>query len=193
MLPLILWFLRHFGLKTGTDFTYFAGLNSSMVFEEMKERICRFNSKLMNKKERVIWEAEVDFKKSFCWRSNVSNDIIISAYARSENGYGFYEDRSGNGCEKKTTFWSGNRGRIWRTGWHTPTTNSEEYPPPVKFTSVTSSVVLSFSCLLILLFLSREHRVLSLFLSRLPSLKRANIEFSTERSKHKYFCKLQRS
>ena len=100
----MVWFLRHFGLKTGTDFTYFAGLNSSMVFEEMHERICRFNSKLMNKKERVIWEAEVDFKKSFCWRSNVSNDIIISAYARSENGYGFYEDRSGNGCEKKQLF-----------------------------------------------------------------------------------------
>ena len=26
-------------------------------------------------------------KKSFCWRANLSNDNIISAYARSENGY----------------------------------------------------------------------------------------------------------
>ena len=99
----MVWFLRHFGLKTGTDFPYF-GLNSSMVFEEMHERICRFNSKLMNKKERVICEVEVDFKKSFCWRSNVSNDNIISDHARSENGYGFYEDRSVNGCGKKQLF-----------------------------------------------------------------------------------------
>ena len=95
----MVWFLRRFGLKTGTDFPYF-GLNSSMVFEEMHERICSFNSKLMNKKKTVICEVEVDFKKSFCWRSNVSNDNIISAYARSENGYGFYEDKSGNGCGK---------------------------------------------------------------------------------------------
>ena len=100
----MVWFLRRFGLKTGTDFAYFADLNSSMVFEEMHERICRFNSKLMNKKERVICGVEVDFKKSFCWRSNVSNDNIISAYARSENGYGFYEDRCGNGCGKKQLF-----------------------------------------------------------------------------------------
>ena len=31
----------------------------------------------------------MDEKKSFCWNSNLSNDNIISAYARSENGYGF--------------------------------------------------------------------------------------------------------
>ena len=29
-------------------------------------------------KERVIYEFEVDFKKSFIWRSNQSNDDIIS-------------------------------------------------------------------------------------------------------------------
>ena len=29
------------------------------------------------------------FKKSFSWRSNLSNDNIISACARSEDGYGF--------------------------------------------------------------------------------------------------------
>ena len=27
----------------------------------------------MNKKERVIWELKKDFKKSFYWRSNLSN------------------------------------------------------------------------------------------------------------------------
>ena len=84
----MVWFLRRFGLKTDTDFAYF-GLNSSMVFEEIHERICRFNSKLMNKKERVICEVEVDFKNSLCWRCNLNNDNIISAYARYENRYGF--------------------------------------------------------------------------------------------------------
>ena len=41
-----------------------------------------------NKKERVICKFQVDFKKSFCWHSNLSNDNIISAYARSKNGSG---------------------------------------------------------------------------------------------------------
>ena len=41
-----------------------------------------------NKKERVICKFKVDFKKSFCWHSNLSNDNIMSAYARSENGSG---------------------------------------------------------------------------------------------------------
>ena len=27
----------------------------------------------MNKKERVIWELKIDFKKSLYWRSNLSN------------------------------------------------------------------------------------------------------------------------
>ena len=45
----------------------------------------------MNKKERVICKFDVDFKKSFCWRSNLSNDdnniiiIVFSANARSNN------------------------------------------------------------------------------------------------------------
>ena len=43
----------------------------------------------MNKEARVICEFEMDFKKSFCWHSNISNDNIISAYARSESGCGF--------------------------------------------------------------------------------------------------------
>ena len=33
-------------------------------------------------------EFEVVLKKSFSWRSNLSNDNIISAHARSENGCG---------------------------------------------------------------------------------------------------------
>ena len=45
----------------------------------------------MSKKERVICKFDVDFKKSFCWRSNLSNDdnnniiIVFSADARSNN------------------------------------------------------------------------------------------------------------
>ena len=42
----------------------------------------------MNKKESIC-EFEMDLKKYFCWRSYLSNDFIISSYARSENGFGF--------------------------------------------------------------------------------------------------------
>ena len=31
----------------------------------------------MTKNEREICEFEMDFKKSFCWRSNLSNENII--------------------------------------------------------------------------------------------------------------------
>ena len=51
-----------------------------MVFQGtwgVHERIYRFKIK---KKDRVIYEFEMDFKKSFCWRSKLSNaDDIISA------------------------------------------------------------------------------------------------------------------
>ena len=53
----------------------------------------------MNKKERVICEFEVHFKKSFSWLSNISNDNIISAYARSENGHGFQKPGLKTGVE----------------------------------------------------------------------------------------------
>ena len=39
-----------FGLKTGIDFAY-SGLSSGVVFVGMHERICRFNSKWIRKKE----------------------------------------------------------------------------------------------------------------------------------------------
>ena len=50
-------FLRPFGLKTGIDFAHF-GLESGMVFEEttwVYERIYRFNSKLVRKKEKYAF------------------------------------------------------------------------------------------------------------------------------------------
>ena len=37
-----------------------------------------FQFQMNTEKERVIYEFEVDFKKSFIWRSNQSNDDIIS-------------------------------------------------------------------------------------------------------------------
>ena len=39
----------------------------------------------MNKKERAIWEFEMDFKKSFYWRSSLSNGNMIFLEARPEN------------------------------------------------------------------------------------------------------------
>ena len=60
-------FLRRFGLKTGIHFAHF-GLESGMVFEGttgVYERIYRFNSKLMDKKEGEICEFEIDLKNFF--------------------------------------------------------------------------------------------------------------------------------
>ena len=53
------------------------GLELGMVFKEttgMCESICL----QMNQRDRVMRKFEMDFKKSFCRRSNVSNDDIIS-------------------------------------------------------------------------------------------------------------------
>ena len=55
---------------------------------------------------------EMDSKKSFCWRSILSNGNIISAYARSENEYEFW------GQVENDNFLVGNRVRIRRTGRH---------------------------------------------------------------------------
>ena len=80
----------------------------------------------------------MNFKKSFCWRSNLSNDIIsvfVNMYvtfcdilqvwkrvwtleARAENGFGRWH------------FWVWDRVRIWRTGRQIPNKNFQEYPPP---------------------------------------------------------------
>ena len=37
-----------------------------------------FQFQINTEKEKVIYEFEVDFKKSFIWRSNLGNDDIIS-------------------------------------------------------------------------------------------------------------------
>ena len=82
MLPHRLGFLRLFDPKTGIDFAHF-GLEWGIVFEGTTgvcERILfyRFNSKWVRKREKYanskwIWSI-------FCFRSNLSNNDIISAF-----------------------------------------------------------------------------------------------------------------
>ena len=91
-------FLRRFDPKTGMDFAHF-GLESGMVYEGTVSMCSSFQFQ-MNKKESVMCEFEMDFKKSFCCGFNLSNDDIISVLckhvmlrflttSRSENEYGF--------------------------------------------------------------------------------------------------------
>ena len=90
MAPQRMRFLHCFGPKTGIDFAYF-GLNSGMVFEGiriLKKTYLSFQFQKKKKKKRVISEFEIDFKQSFCQPSSLSNDNMISAYVRSENGCG---------------------------------------------------------------------------------------------------------
>ena len=79
MLPQRVGVLRHFDLKTGVDFAHFC-LESGTESREPRECMTSDLSFQfqMNKKERIIYEFEVDCKKSFTWRSNLSNDKIIS-------------------------------------------------------------------------------------------------------------------
>ena len=73
----------------------------------------------INKNKTAIWEFQMDFKKSFCWHFDPNNnDIIYFLVDRSENGWG------------KWHFLVCNKFRIWRTGQHTPTKNSQGYPRP---------------------------------------------------------------
>ena len=65
----------------------------------------------------------MDFKKSRLSSSLNSN------YTRSENWYGLKRPGLKTGVENYIFFvW--NRVRIWRSGWHTPTENSQDPPPP---------------------------------------------------------------
>ena len=72
-----------------TQFFSRFGLNSVMVFEGIQLRWTYLSFQFQMNKKESICQFEMDFKTSFCWCSNPSNDFIISAYARSENGFGF--------------------------------------------------------------------------------------------------------
>ena len=99
----------------------------------------------MNKKESVIWEFEMDFKKSFCCNFNLSNDDIISVLckhvmlhfvtnSRFENEYGFYRPGLKTGVENDI-FCSEMRVRIWRTGRQSPTLRIPRSTPPPGLTA----------------------------------------------------------
>ena len=58
-------------------------------------------------------------KKSFCWRSNLSNDDIIWTYSKSYNGYGFWMPGLKTGVENDI-FWSEIRSRFGEPGSTSP-------------------------------------------------------------------------
>ena len=66
MLPLRVWFLHRFGLKTGIEFAHL-DLESVMFFLGNYESVWTYLSfqLQMNKKERIICEFEINFKNSF--------------------------------------------------------------------------------------------------------------------------------
>ena len=56
----------------------------------------------INKKPSVINEFKMDFKESFCWRSYLSNDDIISVLCKRVSLMA--SSRSESGCGKQVTF-----------------------------------------------------------------------------------------
>ena len=69
-------FLRRFGLKTGIDFVHFgpeSGNGSRGHYGSVRTYLL-FQFQMKTEKDRVIYEFEVDFKKSFIWRPHLSND-----------------------------------------------------------------------------------------------------------------------
>ena len=126
-------FLRRFGLITGLHFAHF-GLESGMVFEEtagVYERIYSSYQFRMNKKEREMCDFEVDFKKSFCWRSNPRRLATSQPHEfLNENGYRFQRPGLKTSVEidiiwSEIGSWFGGLGSP-----PPPHKNSQEYPPP---------------------------------------------------------------
>ena len=69
--------MRRFGLETGINFAHY-DLESVMVFEGttgVYERIYRFSFK----ERKGNMQIRNGFEELFCFRSNLSNDDIISA------------------------------------------------------------------------------------------------------------------
>ena len=115
-------FLPLFGLKTGIHFAHF-GLESGMVFEGttgVYERIYHINSKWVRKGNMGIGNGFEDF---FCLRCNLRPGLKTGMEFR-----GLVWKRVW-----KITVLVRNRVRIWRTGRHTTTTNSQEYPHGINY------------------------------------------------------------
>ena len=74
-------------------------------------------------------------KESFvCWRSNLTNDNISSAYARSETGMDFRDSGLKTGVENNN-YLVLNRVRVWRTD--TPTMDSQNSYPTLPWVPET--------------------------------------------------------
>ena len=80
--------MRRFGLKTGIVFE-----GATVAYEH----ICRMVPNEYEITPQLVCEFKMNFEKSFCRRSNLSNDDIISVFvnmmrfvisSRSENGCG---------------------------------------------------------------------------------------------------------
>ena len=104
--PQRVWILRRFGQHSekGIKFLFVWVWNRVWFSRDwLRDCTCYFNSKWIrndkipvNKRERVVCEFEIDFNKSFCWSSNLSNNdqflpipglkIAMEIEARSENG-----------------------------------------------------------------------------------------------------------
>ena len=99
------WFLCRYGLKMGKDFAHF-GLKLGMAFEGttgVYERICCFKSKWKRNREKYA-NSKWILRIFFCWRSDLTNDDIISAQIRLKMGMNFWAQGE-NGCGNDI-FWS---------------------------------------------------------------------------------------
>ena len=106
--------------------------------ESASDSVCTYLLFQFQTNKKEITKYEVDFKKFFCWRSNLSRMMTLEV--RSENGYG----SRGQVCKRvwKMSFLVWNRVKIWRTGRHTPTKNSQEYPQVyLKLVKSSQSVI----------------------------------------------------
>ena len=111
-----------FGHKTGIDCPFRSGITG------VYERIYRFNSKWVRKKEEYS-NSKGNLRNLFCFCSNLSNDDIIILRCQVWKRVWILQARSESRWEKwYHLVW--NRVRIWRTRQHTSTKDSQEYPLP---------------------------------------------------------------
>ena len=127
-------FLPRLGLKTGIHFAHF-GLESDMVLEEttgltgLYERLYRFNSRWVRKKENVknmrIRNGLKNFEFVYALIYVMITKVLPKGHVWKQ--VWISEVWSENECGK-LYFLLWNRFRNWRTGRRTPTKNSQEYP-----------------------------------------------------------------
>ena len=85
----------------------------------------------MSKKEREMGNSNGILRCLFCCCSNLSIDDIISLRPGLRMGIDFRGQVWKWVWKISDIFLVWNRVRIWRTGRHTPTKNSQDYPPPL--------------------------------------------------------------